>query len=262
MSKYKILFLDIDGTILQPDHTIQESTIDAINQVTNQGIEVVLATGRPLHEVSSIANKLNIRSFIGYNGAFATYKNKNILDKPMSPDTIKFYLEVAKKHGHEIVLYTRSKNTFTTIDAPVVKQFIDSFKLEKNEPFSNDVIDEILGITLINLNESEPSLYYTSDDIYFSQVNVPGLTHSYDVIRENVNKGHSVKAILEHLEIPKESAIAFGDGMNDKEMLRYVGEGFAMGNGHPDIFQYAKHRTTGVTDSGIFNGLKALNLVK
>ncbi|MRH43862.1 Cof-type HAD-IIB family hydrolase [Aquibacillus halophilus] len=262
MTNYKAIFLDIDGTILRPDHTIQESTIDAVNQALDQGLEVILATGRPLHEISGIAQHLNIHSCIGYNGAFATYKNKEILNEPMDSKTIDFYLQVSSKHGHEMVLYTNNKNTFTAMDAPVVQQFIDVFQLKKNELFSNSVMDKVLGITLMNLDNNDVDLYYTSDDIYFSQVNVAGLTHSYDVIRESVNKGHAVKAILDHLSIPKENAIAFGDGMNDKEMLQYVGEGFAMGNGHPDIFQYAKHRTTDVTESGIFNGLKSLGLVK
>jgi hydroxymethylpyrimidine pyrophosphatase-like HAD family hydrolase len=44
-------------------------------------------------------------------------------------------------------------------------------------------------------------------------------------------------------------------------MLMTVGEGFAMGNAHPDLFAYAKHKTTAVTDSGIFNGLKTLGLL-
>jgi hydroxymethylpyrimidine pyrophosphatase-like HAD family hydrolase len=82
------------------------------------------------------------------------------------------------------------------------------------------------------------------------------------VIRDKVNKGIGVNRVLNHLGIGKESAIAFGDGLNDKEMLMNVGEGFAMGNAHPDLFAYAKHRTSDVTASGIFNGLKALGLVE
>ena len=51
MGHYKILFLDIDGTILRPDDTIEDSTKTAINEMKKQNIEVVLATGRPIHEI-------------------------------------------------------------------------------------------------------------------------------------------------------------------------------------------------------------------
>ncbi|MBM7570857.1 HAD family hydrolase [Aquibacillus albus] len=258
---YKILFLDIDGTILRADHTIEASTKDAIHQVKEKGIEIFIATGRPLHEVYDIAEALHIGSFIGYNGALAKYQDKEIVNETIDSSTIHDYLATAKKHGHEMVLYTSSKNTFTSMDAPVVKEFINYFDLKENEWFRSDVINDILGITIMNVKENEASLYET-EDIYLSQVNVEGLKHSYDVIQNRVNKGRAVNAILKLLQIHPDEAIAFGDGMNDKEMLQNVGESFAMGNGHPDLFQYAKRRTSSVMDSGIFNGLKSIGLVK
>lgn len=260
MTKYKVLFLDIDGTILRPDDTIEDSTKRAVAEVKEKGIEVFLATGRPLHEISHIGEELNIQSFIGYNGAYAIHKGKDVFREPMKSSTIEEFLKLAKEHNHEIVMYTNEKNILTSWDAKPMQDFIRVFHLKKNELYSPEVVDRILGMTLLNLSENEPALYETNE-IHLSQVNLEGLRHSYDVIRDTVNKGFAVRMILELLGFPKESAIAFGDGMNDKEMLSYVGEGFAMGNAHPDLFAYAKHKTTPVTDSGIYNGLKSLGLV-
>lgn len=262
MTNYKILFLDIDGTVLLPNDTIEDSSKDAVKQVKETGIEVFLATGRPLHEVAHIAEALDVHSFIGYNGAYAVYKEKEILNEPMTPATIEQFLDIAKNHDHEMVLYTSDKNLFTAMDPPIVKDFIQKFHLQKNDMFSSDMINDILGITMMNLTEEDPALYEEKGNIHLSQVNVEGLRHSYDVIRDSVNKGLAVKTVLDLLELPQDSAIAFGDGMNDKEMLEFVAEGFAMGNAHPDLFQYAKNKTTAVTDSGIYNGLKSLGLVK
>lgn len=262
MTNYKILFLDIDGTLLRPDDTIEDSSKKAIAEVKKKGIEVFLATGRPLHEISHIAEELNIESFIGYNGAYAIHKGEDIFRAPMLSSTVQKYVDIAKNNEHELVLYTHEENIFSDLESPIVKEFISAFHLHKNNSYSLDVIDKILGITLINLSENEPALYEKEDpSIHLSQVNVDGLRHCYDVIRDNVNKGIAVQHILELLSLPTEAAIAFGDGMNDKEMLELVGEGFAMGNGHPDLFQYAKYKTTKVTNSGIYNGLKSLGLV-
>ena len=262
MTNYKILFLDIDGTILKPDDTIEESTKQAIAEVKRKGIEVFLATGRPLHEIEHIAKELHIESFIGYNGAYAIHSGKDIFREPMSAKTVESFVHIAKRNGHELVLYTHEKNIFSDLDSEVVKGFINAFHIQKNGSYSKEYIDLILGITLINLSENEPALYEEDDkSIHLSQVNVDGLRHCYDVIRDNVNKGIAVQQILQLLDIPKESSIAFGDGMNDKEMLSVVGEGFAMGNGHPDLFQYAKHKTTKVTNSGIYNGLKSIGIL-
>lgn len=262
MINYKILFLDIDGTILTPDDTIQDSTKQAVAQLQQKGLEVFLATGRPLHEIANIGEELNINSFIGYNGAFAIYKGETIFRETMNKDTVKHFLAIAKSHGHEAVLYTSDKNAFTSLEAPITKEFMKKFHLYKNDTITDDILNQVLGITLINLSENEHVLYEEDAEIHLSQVNIEGFRHSYDVIRDTVNKGLAVQMILERLGIPKESAIAFGDGMNDKEMLSYVGEGFAMGNAHPNLFPYAKHTTTSVTESGIYNGLKSLGLLE
>ncbi|MEN1967790.1 HAD family hydrolase [Lentibacillus sp. N15] len=258
---YKILFLDIDGTILKPDHTYTSSTKDAINQLQENGIEVFLATGRPIHEIAELADELRITSFIGYNGAHAIYQKESIIDEPMNPDTVAAFLQITAEHGQEIVFYTDEKNYFTALDTPEVNQFIETFQMKKNEYFTPDIMDKVLGATIINM-KSEAIVHYDIDaTIHLSQVNITGVEHCYDIIRKTVNKGEAIKRVLNRLDMPKERAIAFGDGMNDKEMLQAVGEGFAMGNANPDLLQYANRKTTSVEDSGIFNGLKELGLV-
>jgi Cof subfamily protein (haloacid dehalogenase superfamily) len=262
MTKYKVLFLDIDGTLVTPDNRIEESTKNAVAQIQSKGIEVFLATGRPLHEIDDLASQLNICSFIGYNGANAVYKGEEIFQEPLEPSLIKRYLTIAVEHNHDAVLYTNKNNVFTSLESPLTQKFIEVFHFRKNELYTPDIERDILGITMINLKAEDVPLYESESGIHLSQVNVEGLTHCYDVIRDRINKGFGIQTLLKYLDIPRESSIAFGDGMNDKEMLQAVGESFAMGNGHPDIFQYAKHRTTEVTNSGIYNGLKTLGLVE
>jgi Cof subfamily protein (haloacid dehalogenase superfamily) len=262
MSEYKVLFLDIDGTIIKPDDSIDETTVKSIRQVQQKGIEVFLATGRPLHEIRDLADELKVNSLIGYNGAFAIYQGKDLFQEPMKKESVKQFIDIAKKNQHELVLYTKNGNIFTDLEADCVKEFIVKFHLHKNEPYSPSNDYEILGMTLINLEPTDTVLYKIDDQIHLSQVNLDGMRHCYDVIRDKVNKGIAVQFVLEHLGISKENAIAFGDGLNDKEMLMSVGEGFAMGNGHPELFQYAKHKTTTVSNAGIYNGLKTLGIIE
>ncbi|WP_338448869.1 HAD family hydrolase [Niallia oryzisoli] len=261
--EYKVLFLDIDGTILKPDHTYTELTREAILQILEQEIEVFIATGRPLHEVRELADELHIQSFIGQNGALAVYQNNTIVEEPMSRHQVERMLEIAKDHNHELILFTNEKNYLTSLDHPKVQHFLKAFQMKNNTLFTEEVIEHILGLTVLNVTDpSQTSLYEFEDTIRLSQVNVEGSKDAYDVIRTNVNKGEAVKKLLNHLQIPRAQAIAFGDGMNDKEMLQAVGESFAMENANPDLFQYAKHKTASVTDSGIYHGLKNLGLVK
>jgi Cof subfamily protein (haloacid dehalogenase superfamily) len=261
MPNYKILFLDIDGTILTPDDRIEDSTKVAINEMKKQDIEVVLATGRPVHEIKELGQELQISSYIGYNGALGIYEGDTIFAEPMNTEDVKYTLEVAKEKNHEVVLYTNSKNYLTDLDSDLVKTFLQQFHLRQNDVFTEEVIKDILGMTIITKGDNGEAFYRFNDGIHLSQVNVEGMQHCFDVIRDQVNKGVGIQFLMNKLGIERESSIAFGDGMNDKEMLAYAGEGFAMGNAHPDLFKHAKHRTTNVTDSGIYNGLKSLGLL-
>lgn len=258
---YKILFLDIDGTILKPDHTYSETTKEAISSVKQRGIEVFLATGRPLHEIRDLAEDLDIHSFIAYNGAFALYQGNAIVNEPIPQTNMKQFIDIAAQHDHELIMYTRDKNYFTNLDWPFIRQFIDVFELKENAAFTPAIMDQVLGATILNVSPDELPLYDITSNFRFSPVHVNGTENSYDILRKNVNKGYSVEQILKLLGLQSEQAIAFGDGMNDKEMLSAVGEGFAMGNAHEDLFSYAKHRTATVTEDGIAAGLKQLGIL-
>ncbi|WP_085991270.1 HAD family hydrolase [Oceanobacillus senegalensis] len=258
---YKAVFLDIDGTILKSDHTYSGKTKEAILKLQEQNIEVFLATGRPIHEIKVLAKELNIDSFIGYNGAHAIYNNETIVDEPMQEEDVKEMVKIAKEHKHEITMYTNGKNYFTHLDSPISQQFSEIFQMYQNVEYTPKITGQILGMTVMNLKPEHATLYQLHSNIRLSQVNVNGVKHAYDIIRTNVNKGEAIKKVLERLDIPKDATIAFGDGMNDKEMLQSVGEGIAMGNANPELFQYAKRKTTTVDEDGIFNGLKELDVI-
>ncbi|WP_034746393.1 HAD family hydrolase [Halalkalibacter wakoensis] len=262
MTNHKIVFLDIDGTILRSDDSIEPATKEAIKKVQYKGVEVFLATGRPLHEIRDIGKDLQIESFIGYNGAYAIHKEKELYVAKMKKDMVKTLLHTAEKHGHEAVLYTKEKNVLTSFSSPVLTEFTKHFHLKENVLCSDEYLADVLGMTLVNVQNDPPSLYEKTGEFRLASVNVEGFrNHAYDVIRNQVNKGIAVETVLEALRIDKRDAVAFGDGMNDREMLSTVGDGVAMANAQPELFPYAKHKTTSVNDSGVYNGLKNLGLI-
>jgi len=258
---YKILFLDIDGTILKKDHTYTHLTKKAIHEAQNQGLYVFLATGRPLHEIHDFSSELNIDSYIGYNGAYAVHQNHVIVNETMDQDTVLQLVDISKRNGHDMTLYTYGQNYLTDLSDPYVQGFIETFQMDKNERYTKDITGKVLGMTVMKLKPMEPSLYAIKPNLRLSQVNIEGVTHAYDILRTNVNKGEAIKKVLQLLNIASEQAIAFGDGMNDKEMFETVGTSFAMENAHPDLFQYATYQTASVDRSGIYEGLKMIGVI-
>lgn len=258
---YQALFLDIDGTILKPDHTYTDLTKKAIEKAKENGLGVFLATGRPLHEIQELAKELSIDSLIGYNGAYAIHQNEVILDETIEKNTVEQLLAIAQKHGHEMTLYTNGRNYFTDLNDSDVQRFIEIFQMNRNETYREAASEKVLGMTVMKLEPEQPHLYEIKPNIRLSQVNIEGAQHAYDILRTYVNKGEAIKKVLAHLQIPHEQAIAFGDGMNDKEMFETVGVSFAMENAHPDLFQYATYKTTSVSDSGVYEGLRKLGII-
>lgn len=259
---YRALFLDIDGTILTYDHTFTELTKKAIEEVQKVGVDVFIATGRPLHEINNLRKELGIQSAIGYNGAFAIHKNKVIVDYPMNEELVQKVITTAEEYDNDLVLYTAKKNYFTSLSRTEVVKFINFFQLKENEQLDGDLNNPIYSMTVMNCHESYVPAYKTLNDLVVSTVNVEGIENSYDLIQKNINKGTAVQMVLDTLGIPNDEAIAFGDGMNDKEMLQTVGTSFVMANGDPNLFQYAKYETKSVDESGIYYGLQKLGLVK
>jgi hydroxymethylpyrimidine pyrophosphatase-like HAD family hydrolase len=75
------------------------------------------------------------------------------------------------------------------------------------------------------------------------------------------SKAEGIEKVIEHLGTPSERQVAFGDALNDLEMLKQIEHSFAMGNGMDQVKHTAKYITTRVDEDGIYNGLKQLNLI-
>lgn len=185
-----------------------------------------------------------------------------ILKAPMRKQDVTSMVQAAEQGESELVLYTTENNYFTSLSNPCVKEFNEVFQLKQNKLFTPEVSDQIVSVSAINVSEKNLRLFKVSDDFYLSKVNVEHSVESYDVLRSSVNKGEAIKKMLDHLHIFPSEVIAFGDGMNDKEMLQFAGTGVAMGNADSKLVPYADFQTTAVDDDGIFNGLKRLGLIR
>lgn len=261
---HDIVFLDIDGTILKYDHTYENETVEAIHLLQKKGVKVFLATGRPSHEIMSLSEVFSIDHLITFNGAYAQYEDRELFKATFSIEQIQSFVSLAKENGHELVLYTIGKNYYTNLQAKSSQDFIDKLVMKENFQLpteSSEILGGVLGCTLLGVQDADFSPYEIDTNIHFSQVNVDGAKHAFDIIRKNVNKGVAIKSVLEALNINSKRAVAFGDGMNDKEMFHAVGTSFAMGNCHPDLKSYATNTTTSVDDLGVVNGLKQLGLI-
>jgi len=256
--KNKILFFDIDGTILDHEKNIPNGVAEAIFKAKENGHEVVISTGRSSFTAKVILEQLKIDSFICNNGQIVQFRGQMI---------------------HKGIIDTKelhSLTNFATIrNQPLV--YMDSNEMVSNLPDHQDVYESIStlkikfprqGENFFLTNDIHQALIFCDEEVQKEYEKVfPNLSFirwhrvSCDVLPKGVSKATGIEKLLNHLNKKPVDAIAFGDGLNDIEMLDYVGTGVAMGNAVDILKGHATFVTDHVSENGLINALKKLDLI-
>ncbi|MEK4221190.1 Cof-type HAD-IIB family hydrolase [Bacillus sp. FSL W8-0116] len=255
---YKIVFFDIDGTLVNKDSTIPLDTKEAIRKLKERNIEVSFATGRAPFHFRHIAEELGIDSFVSFNGSYVVYKGKVIFEKPIHPASLEQLEQYSHRFNHPIVYLSHKECYANKKQHPHVVESFQFLKLES--PGFQPYYWKYTSIyqALLYCQEHEETHYLEKfNDLSFIRWH----PLSMDVLPSDLSKAKGIAAMLQHLKLSPDDAVAFGDGLNDKEMLSYVGMGIAMGNAHEEVKPFADFTTKHVNDGGIRYGLEYLELI-
>jgi Cof subfamily protein (haloacid dehalogenase superfamily) len=255
---YKIVFLDIDGTLVNEDKQVPADTIEAIRELQSRGVEAVIATGRAPYFFKPLAELLGINSFVSLNGAYVVYKGQPLYKRIIPRASLEVLVNHAAKHNHSLV-FEGGDVFFSNVDNhPHVVEAVSSLKVDL-PGFNADYwrTADIYQVFLHCLEEDEHLYHQALPDLRLVRWHRTAM----DVLPLDGSKAQGIEAMLQHLNISPEQAVAFGDGLNDKEMLTHVGLGIAMGNSHEELKPFADYVTTSVDDNGIRNGLNYAGLI-
>jgi Cof subfamily protein (haloacid dehalogenase superfamily) len=257
--KKKIVFFDIDGTLLDENKELPDSTVQAVQALKDTGVHVAIATGRAPFMFADLRKRLGIDSYVSFNGQYVVFEGEVIYQKPLNRERLHTLKEHAHENGHPLIF----------MDAETMRASMD------NHPY--------IHVSMGSLKFTHPELdpfYYENRDIYQALLFCkPEEEHLYiheysefrfvrwhavstDILPFGGSKAEGIKRMIERLGIKKEDVYAFGDGLNDIEMLRFVGTGVAMGNAKEEVKEVADFVTKDVAEEGILYGLKQLQLIK
>jgi len=255
---YKLVFFDIDGTLVNDQKEIPSSTKKAIHSLKEKGINIMIATGRSPYHAALVADELGIDSMINFNGSYITYKGDVIYKQALLKQEIKKLYQFVSQH--KLCLTYLGEKDYATSDKenPYYLQVfgnhthweatMDPLFFEKNEVFQ---------IFLHSPKEMDELFKQTFPHFDF----IRWADFGMDVIPKHHSKALGIQKLTKLLSILPEQMVAFGDGENDKEMIEYVGMGIAMGNAHEELKPLANLVTSHVNKDGILNGLKKINLL-
>jgi Cof subfamily protein (haloacid dehalogenase superfamily) len=260
--KYKIVILDIDGTILPHGKTISKATKDAVQQLKENNIKVVIATGRAPYFAESIIQEIGVDSMVFFNGAYVHHEGKDIYQNTIEKNILKKLLHLSHKYQHPLTFLGGKSFKTTDLSHPFVLEAFqhDYWKPELAPPhfwMDQDIYQLFLHCDL----EAELTYQTKIPELSIRRWSSTG-SRTCDVNLTNSNKAVGLKILLEKLGIAPDEAVAFGDGLNDIEMLSLVGMGVAMGSARDEVKQAAKMVTLSSEEDGVRYGLERLGLIE
>lgn len=260
MMKYRLIAIDIDGTLVRSDQSISPRTLEALIRVQEQGTKVCICSGRPTFGIAPHANTLRLGDFggfvVSYNGAgiYNWATKEEIYAKRLDPAVLPYLCECVQKGNFHILTYVGDHIVSDVADNPYV-QFTSMRNRMPIHPVPNFLAEVTYPITKCMI-VGDPEPLHQLELEMVSQLQ--GRADAYrsepfflEVVPTGIEKAQGLSALLAHLGLKREELMAFGDGYNDIGMIQFAGMGIAMGNAQ----EVTKKAADFVTESNEADGI-------
>lgn len=254
----KIVFFDIDGTLLDHDKNLPASSKKAIELLKENGTFVAIATGRAPFMFESLRKELDIDSFVSFNGQYVVFENEPIYKNPLNSLKLEQLYLSALEREHPLVFMNHSTMKSSVKHHNYIQESFGSLKFSHPNQDDQFYKDRDLYQSLLFCQEGEEKYYANT---YPEFTFIRWHPFSVDILPSGGSKAEGIKKMINRLGFKQKDVYAFGDGLNDIEMLKAAGTGVAMGNAAPELKEHADLVIRDVDDEGIWYGLKQLNLI-
>lgn len=277
----KIVFLDIDGTLVNYDNTLPDSAKRAIQKARRNGHLVYACTGRSKAEMPDYILDIGLDGLIGGNGAYVEHNHQVIMHQMLSAKEVQQIVDWL--HERKLEFFVESNNGlfasehFREVARPVMQQYTIKKGKTKEEVENQEVEDVLHGLVfggnLYRDDVNKISFVLNSiEDYQAAKQAFPNLKAGTwggvgetalfgDLGVKDITKAHAIEILLDFLQAKREDTIAFGDAKVDIPMLDYCQIGVAMGNGGEEIKAMADMITNSVENDGLAKAFEKLDLI-
>ncbi|WP_368645854.1 Cof-type HAD-IIB family hydrolase [Alkalibacterium putridalgicola] len=272
----KIVFLDIDGTLVTKYNNIPQSTKRAIQKLKENNVMPVISTGRAPLLIEEVRRELGIDSYIAMNGQLVVHEGEVVYHNPIEQETVDQLIDRAVDKNDGIILcgakdiFSNSivslakRSSVLTLLKGLVKLVPGSIQLSffsrliKKPPKPEDYEGKPIYQVIIETSQEEEEQYREA----FGMLNFARSNHyTVDVISKGISKATGIEHYLNHVGVDLKDTYAIGDSPNDLEMLGYVETSIAMGNSWDNVKEIADYVTDDVDKDGIEKALKHFGLI-
>lgn len=255
--KYKLLVLDLDGTLTNSKKQITPFTKETLMAAQAQGLRLVLASGRPTYGITPLAKKLEMERFGGYilsfnGGKIIDYATNEVLfTQTLDPEILPILYKRSWDAGLTILSYNGKYILTENAEDKYVQyeSFLTKMKIKETDNFLRDLhqpADKCLVVgepeDLVPLEEKLRQEVGRYINVYRSEA------FYLELVPKGIDKAASLSRLLAKISITPEEIVAVGDGYNDVSMIRYAGLGVAMKNAQEPVKASANYVTPQTND--------------
>lgn len=275
----KIIFLDVDGTLVDYENRLPKSAVEAVRQARKNGHRVYISTGRSKAEVYQELWDIGLDGMIGGNGSYVEDNGKVVMHTLISKEQCKRVIDWLHERGLEFYLESNNglfaSENFEEKGKPVIQEY----SKRKGKDHASEITvksafpDMIFGEELYRDDLNKISFILDSYKDYLDAKKAfpdleagtwggKGETALFgDLGVKNINKANAIEHLLKYLNADISDTIAFGDARVDIPMLEYCAYGVAMGNGGAEIKEAADYITDDAENDGLWKAFKKLSLI-
>lgn len=275
----KVVFVDVDGTLVDYENHLPESAVKAIRKARKNGHLVFICTGRSKAEVYPEIWDIGLDGMIGGNGSYVEYQGKVLMHQLITYDQCKHIVDWLKGRGLEFYLESNNGLFASENFEQAGQKTIQEYRARKNDPDAEQATirevfpDMIFGGELYRDDLNKVSYILNSYQDYLDSIEEfpdlkpgtwggTGETALFgDLGVKDITKAHAIDVVLQELGIDRKDTIAFGDASIDIPMLQYCEIGVAMNSGGDEIKAMADYVADDVDQDGLYKAFEHFGLI-
>lgn len=285
---YKLVAIDLDGTMLNTYGDITENTKKVLKQVMEKNVEVVIASGRAIDSIKNIASEVGVEKYIVAGNGAIVYDIKNdtnIYEKYLSKSKALNIMKICEENSITYSVYTNKTIIANSLRYNILYYYKENLKKEDNKKTNIKIVEnmyeyvknmqdeKVMKIFLCDKNKSVfnsiMKKFKEMDDIEVLDVShmskkiikdgteeVPIEYFYTEISEKDVDKWYALEFLIKKLNIDKNEVITIGDNINDKKMIEQAGLGIVMGGSTPKVMEVADYVTDTNNNDGVAKALE------
>lgn len=266
----QLVAIDLDGTLLRDDKSLSQENVDAIKDAIEQGVQVVICTGRTLPSIQYLSKQLpqgdGDEYLILQNGAVIhQLPDLNIVHETIltEGDRQAIYDVFKEYRSEEVQMVAFDPDKLYLVDDETANPTV----VQDAKTLSTDItlakFEEVLNLETLykivvfgGVEFIDDYLEKIPNDLYEQVHIVRSLPVAIEFIPKLANKANGLNALIQQLDIKAENIMTIGDELNDYEMVKMAGLGVAMENGHPEVKRVADELTLTNNENGVAHAIR------